>query len=446
MRALRFISLLFFFLFDGLMLLSEYLYIVKGIMQTQLSKNLFSHLIYPKHSRARPHAHKARRSIHFIAPAAQTSLSRPKATHLIAGIFIAAVISSPASASSLATCVTGANDGLDAMVRAIELGPAGDANFRKAVADGVADIKTKFNNAVTSVQTTMIDFDTFNYLEREFPEFLKFLIDKRQTIAGLQAQSSALVLINQSTMPTTPTLANIQHLYLVGTRPTFNITDCTSLKTLGFFDGAALTDTQRTQISTLAKGGTLQNLFVMNWGNNDILEYAFLSTALVDVIIDRVSTLRTGAFRDSKLLRTVSIPSARRSCGAFVYCYALTTALFPLIEILDSDEFYYCYNLTAAIFPLAKSIGKVTTEYGTFEGCTKLTTIDFSSAESIGARSFMYTKITSAYFPKATYFGKYAFRNCSSLRQITYPDTDVTFEPDVFYDCSDLTHTMIPRA
>jgi hypothetical protein len=222
----------------------------------------------------------------------------------------------------------------------------------------------------------------------EFPQFLR---NENITETDLRNQPNTLVLVNETEMPTTPTLNSLEQIFLVGIYPSFDITACTNLKTIGFFDGGEIDSTQRTQLSNLAKRTQkLENLIVMNWGDSTIAHDAFcLVKSLVKVIIHKATIISEGAFRDCSSLASVLIPDAitigteNEFWGPFIGCQSLTTVSFPAAQFLGRDAFFFCKQLITASFPSAKTLGLYA-----FGNCFSLLTITFPANATTFGNTF----------------------------------------------------------
>ncbi|MDR1207893.1 MAG: leucine-rich repeat domain-containing protein [Holosporales bacterium] len=284
----------------------------------------------------------------------------------------------------------GAMDNTASLIRS---GPQKSTNFTGAVAENVDAVKKFLDDVFVTVQRTMIPLEYIK-LGYIWPEFLEFLIEEQQTVESLREQSNALVLLNETNMPATPTLANIEHLYLVKNYPTFDITACSKLKTLCFFDGPGLNADQRTAISTLVRNTKkLQKLIIMNWSDNTMATSAFERDdqlgSLISIVISGITSIGFRAFRLCSTLTTVLLPSSETLLGlAFADCHSLTFISCPEVKIIGEKDdiwgvFQACYNLETALFPKATIIGK-----STFSGCTKLQTVSYKSDATIGTDAF----------------------------------------------------------
>jgi hypothetical protein len=365
-------------------------------MQKHLSKILFGHSIYSKH------------------------------------VFYALSLGLVASSSAFATTelevlIDTAENALDNTADLARRGPPSSVIFHDLLAQNILAVKSAFSNVLTYVKPPMALMTAIldTYLEGQFYpcfEFLLFLIREDLTVTKLRAQPNSLVLFQQTTMPATPTLENLEHLYLVCRYPSIDLSTCTNLKSLGFFDGGAISGTHRSQISTLARNTkVLQNLFIMNWGTSEIGYNAFNGASLVNVIINKATTSGNYAFFNCISLKTVAL---------FDYTY------------ISYNAFALCESLTTVSFPAVATIGP----WG-FEGCIALTTIpatSFPVATSIRDRTFSgCTSLTEASFPAVITIESLAFTNCTSLQKIMYAkDADVA--DDAFSGCSSTLQILNP--
>lgn len=147
------------------------------------------------------------------------------------------------------------------------------------------------------------------------------------------------------------------------------------------------------------------------------------------------------AFRDDRLLTTVSLPAVTSIGGyAFRSCSSLTTVNSPLATSIGDQAFYDCSSLTSVDFPLVTSISGYV-----FVGCSALTSADLPLATSIGGYAFRGCRsLTTADFPLATSLGSYAFAYCSSLTSADFPAV-ASIDTYAFRDCSNLTSLTLSK-
>ena len=165
-------------------------------------------------------------------------------------------------------------------------------------------------------------------------------------------------------------------------------------------------------------------------------------------------------FYRNNALKSVSFPDlttcSTSSCMNYAFSYStnIVTASFPALTTISASAWSYTFNgctklasvdlsaLESIDFSSLKTIGNATTTstnyrqfYYTFQNCSKLTTLTFPALESIYCNgtannpgSFAYNnKIAKLYFPKLTYIGK------------TSGYSNNTAANNIFYSCSALT-------
>ncbi|MDR0322727.1 MAG: leucine-rich repeat domain-containing protein [Treponema sp.] len=139
-------------------------------------------------------------------------------------------------------------------------------------------------------------------------------------------------------------------------------------------------------------------------------------------------------------LTSVSGASSATSVG-FQGCSKLTSVSFPAATSIGERAFDGCSSLTSVNFPLVTSIGE-----SAFEYCTKLTSVSFPAAISIGKRAFYEcTSLTSASFPAAISIGQYTFAGCSKLTSASFPAATSIAE-GAFSGCTSLTSVSFPAS
>ena len=81
-----------------------------------------------------------------------------------------------------------------------------------------------------------------------------------------------------------------------------------------------------------------------------------------------------------------------------------------------------------------------------FRSCSALTSVSFPNATTIGSSAFeSCSALTSVSFPNATTIGSYAFNSCSALTSVSFPNA-TTIRNEVFSHCSALTSVSLPAA
>ena len=81
-----------------------------------------------------------------------------------------------------------------------------------------------------------------------------------------------------------------------------------------------------------------------------------------------------------------------------------------------------------------------------FRGCTSLTEVDFPEVTMIGAYAFYdCTSLTEVDFPEVTSIGNDAFYKCTSLTEVDFPQA-TSVGSSAFYDCTSLAAVDFPQA
>ncbi len=157
------------------------------------------------------------------------------------------------------------------------------------------------------------------------------------------------------------------------------------------------------------------------------------------------------AFNGCSALTSISIPDKVMSIGenAFGSCFGLTSITIPeSVTSIGRNAFYDCtglieinYNATNCDDPIdsifiyaGKNNSDVTLTIG-------------ANVQKIPAYSFYNSRITKVVFEdgsQCTSIGNYAFRNCSNLTSISFPNSLTTIGDYAFADCSNLNGITIP--
>lgn len=343
---------------------------------------------------------------------------------LRAGLAVALItqISSSANSSasnSFALAIGATNTALKNLVDLVERGPQTDTVFLDAVATCVRHITTATNDAVSAVQPFILQY-IWEDVAPNYPEFSAFLLDQNKTIKELLAIPNSLIISNQNSIP--HTCADLEYLYVIGewANLDLDITACTNLKALGFFDGTTgLDGTQRTQISTLVRNtNVLQDLIVMDWGDSDIgTNYFSGATSLRKAVLHRATKVCGGAFYGCSSLVTALLPHVvtieenidNPANGAFRSCTVLSTIHCPGLTNIGAYAFDSCNALTEISWPSVTSVGK-----RAFYNCTYLRTVSLPGLLSIGTSGFNSCRdLASISIPNVTYIGNYGLSQCS---------------------------------
>lgn len=194
----------------------------------------------------------------------------------------------------------------------------------------------------------------------------------------------------------------------------------------------------------------------------NIGESAFYNcTNLTSITIpDSVTNIGEYTFYNCDSLTSIKIPNRVTNIAhrAFYNCSNLTSITIPNSVISIGDyAFSYCDNLTSITIP--DSVTSIKTH--TFEHCNNLTSITVDNSNLYYSNDengvlFNKDKTRLIQYPIGNDRDSYiipnsvisiddsAFKNCTSLINITIPDSVTNIDGNVFYDCTSLTNIKIP--
>lgn len=153
-------------------------------------------------------------------------------------------------------------------------------------------------------------------------------------------------------------------------------------------------------------------------GGKTLVAYPARAEATSFAIPSGVTTIGENAFSTTINLQTVTFPSTvnKLNTGAFRMS-SLTSVTLP--DTITSVGDYTFYESAVASVTFGKGVQEAT--YQMFEGCKNLTTINFGSVQTLGARCFAYcTSLKNVTLPSGIKsIGNGVFGECTSLETVT---------------------------
>ena len=226
-------------------------------------------------------------------------------------------------------------------------------------------------------------------------------------------------------------------------------------------NGVLYTKDKKTLIQYPSKKEGTEYLILQ--GVESIGNYAFkyCSNLTSITIPNSVTSIGDSAFNDCRSLTSITIPNSVTSIGGYAFesCSSLTSITIPnSVTSIGDSAFKNCTSLTSITIPNSvTSIG----DYA-FEFCSSLTSInvDSNNEKYMSDNGVLYTKDKKILIK---YPGKkegteylilqgvesiedYAFYRCTSLTNITIPNSVTSIGQEVFSDCRSLTNITIPNS
>ena len=178
-------------------------------------------------------------------------------------------------------------------------------------------------------------------------------------------------------------------------------------------------------------------------------------TSLTKTNFPAATYIYDNAFYNCTSLTEVSFPAATNisSFKPFGGCSSLT--LFNLsgsghLSVIEGGKALVRNNTELVSYPAASgsiTLNEITSIGGyAFQNCTSLTEVSFPAATSIDYDAFENcTSLTAVSFPVAASIGRYAFINCTSLTEVSFPAA-TSIDYGAFYVCTSLTAVSFPMA
>ena len=219
-----------------------------------------------------------------------------------------------------------------------------------------------------------------------------------------------------------------------------------SLTTVNLVDVAVITDGAFTDCSGLYTVNLPQSLTTIEAG-------AFKSSGIVRMIIpEGVTVIEESTFENCERLTTLTLPRHLVSIEdkAFSGCCSLEAfKLYNMIESIGEEAFFGCESLASIEIPKSvKTIGE-----SALEGCISLETIvipfvgsarDESNTMSYVLGDVEHTSLKKISVTDATQLPEEAFKNLTSVEEITLPKEMYTIGDCAFLGCSSLKSIEIP--
>lgn len=144
---------------------------------------------------------------------------------------------------------------------------------------------------------------------------------------------------------------------------------------------------------------------------------------------------------EDTLVNCVNNTATKIRNHAFEGCTSLTTVNFTECSHIGQEAFISCTSLTTASFENCLSMAS-----SAFQGCTKLATISFPVCKSVYWKAFTGCKsLTTLDLPSCTYIGGYAFQGCNKLSTLSLPLCRQIYS-STFQSCSALRTISLPSA
>lgn len=230
-------------------------------------------------------------------------------------------------------------------------------------------------------------------------------------------------------------VGDISHCESIG-EGAFN--GCSSLSSIDLSGCKAIGRSSFSDCSALESVGSTKLLI-------SIPELAFNSCLnLQDIDLSNCTSVGRSAFNGCSKIKHLNLNKCTYiSSSAFSSC-GFEEINLSATKTIEDHAFSYCRSLVKVIgLKLIKSLPA-----GIFSSCNKLSSIDLSSIESLGAYCMSGTAIDSVELPKLKSWDYSVFEDCKKLISVTFPETIDNIPAKAFLNCEklstiDLSHCSV---
>ena len=230
-------------------------------------------------------------------------------------------------------------------------------------------------------------------------------------------------------------VGDISHCESIG-EGAFN--GCSSLSSIDLSGCKAIGRSSFSDCSALESVGSTKLLI-------SIPELAFNSCLnLQDIDLSNCTSVGRSAFNGCSKIKHLNLNKCTYiSSSAFSSC-GFEEIDLSATKTIEDNAFSYCRSLAKVIgLKLIKSLPA-----GIFSSCNKLSSIDLSTIESLGAYCMSGTAIESVELPKLKNWDYSVFEDCKNLISVTFPETIDNIPAKAFLNCEklstiDLSHCSV---
>ena len=219
-----------------------------------------------------------------------------------------------------------------------------------------------------------------------------------------------------------------------------DISHCESIGGSAFQGCSSLTSVDLTSCKTLESNAFSGCSALKSVGSTkhltDIPESAFNGCSnLQDIDLSNCTFVGRSAFDGCRKIKHLNLNKcAYISNQAFIRC-GIEEIDLSSAKTIEDHAFNSCSSLTKVTgLKLIKSL-----PVGTFNGCNKLSSIDLSAIESLGAYCMSGTAIDSVELPKLKSWDYGVFEECTKLKSVTFPATIDNIPTRAFWNCENLS-------